>query len=251
MLRAPQWVAAGSAARVRVQVTWGQPSIAAVAVRVGLLIVVSGFGASGMFLAFAPGPGWLGASGGPSAGDLAWGCGVLAFALALAAAWRPEWAPWLALPYALAGGVFMGGLALTLETRYPGIALQSVALAMTVAAVALVAYVNGWVRATPHFQAAVYLATAGIALVYLVALVLQLAGLPLPWLGLKGTGAAVWHAFVALTAALNLVVDFSRVEALRSLPQPTYMQWALALGMMVTLVWMYVSVLRLLAAMRR
>jgi uncharacterized YccA/Bax inhibitor family protein len=216
-----------------------------------LLMLGAALSAGFMAWAFAPGAGWLAMPAGPTARDLALGSGVLAFALAFAAGWRPAWAPRVALPYALASGVFMGGLAVTLEARHPGIALQSVVLAITVAALTLAAYTAGWVRATPRFQAAVYLATAGIALVYLAALVLQLAGVPLPWLGLSGTGAVAWHAFVALTAALNLVVDFSRVEAARNRPQPAHMRWALALGVMVTLVWMYVSVLRLLAAVRR
>lgn len=216
-----------------------------------LLMLGAAVSAGFMFWAFAPGLGWMAESAGPAARDLALGSGVLAFALDFAAGWRPAWAPHVALPYALASGVFMGGLAVTLEARHPGIALQSVVLAITVAGLTLAAYAAGWVRATPRFQSAVYLAMAGIALVYLAALVLQLAGVSLPWLGLSGTGAAAWHAFVALTAALNLVVDFSRVEAARNRPQPRHTRWALALGVMVTLVWMYVSVLRLLAAVRR
>ena len=71
------------------------------------------------------------------------------------------------------------------------------------------------------------------------------------WLGQGGLGAALWYGFVATIAALNLVLDYERIDILRRVPQPDYVHWYAALGLMVTLVWLYISVLRLLASVRR
>lgn len=183
--------------------------------------------------------------------NFGFGAGVLAFSMAFVASLRPDWSPWLAPLYALASGVFMAGLARALELRFPGIALQSLLITLGVLAVMLGLYARRWLRATPRFRLAVYVATGVIATVYLLALLLSLAGWPLAWLGEASLGAALWHGFVAITAALNLVLDFERIEALGQRPQPGYMRWYVTLGLLVTMVWLYVSILRLLASLRR
>jgi len=177
--------------------------------------------------------------------------GVLAFSLAFVASLKPQWSLWLAPLYAIASGLFVVGLASALDVRFPGIALQSAAITLAVFGVMLVLYAGRWLRATPRFRLAVYAATVGIALVYLLALLASVSGWPLVWLGEQGNGVVLWHAFVALTAALNLVLDFERIERLSRQSPPDYMIWYTALGLLVTLVWMYVSILRLLASLRR
>ena len=177
--------------------------------------------------------------------------GVFAFSMALVASLKPQWSSWIAPLYALAGGLFMAGLARALEVRFPGIAMQTLAISAGVFLVMLALYLTGLLRATPRFRLVVYVATAGIAVVYLLALLLSLVGLPLAWLGQGGLGAALWYGFVATVAALNLVLDYERIDSLRRSPQPDYVHWYVALGLMVTLVWLYISVLRLLASVRR
>jgi uncharacterized YccA/Bax inhibitor family protein len=183
--------------------------------------------------------------------NFGFGAGVFAFSMALIASVRPQWSSWLAPLYSIAGGLFMAGLARALEVRFPGIAMQTLAISAGVFVVMLLLYVTGLLRATPRFRLVVYVATAGIAMVYLLALLLSLAGLPLAWLGQGGLGAALWYGFVATIAALNLVLDYERIDNLRRVPQPDYVHWYAALGLMVTLVWLYISVLRLLASVRR
>jgi uncharacterized YccA/Bax inhibitor family protein len=179
------------------------------------------------------------------------GCGVLAFALAWVASTKPEWSPWLAPAYSLAAGGFVGGMGFALEARFPGIVWESLAVTVAVVAVMGLLYARGWLRATPRFKRAIFAATAGIALVYVVAAVLWLLGWqPRVWAA-GSVGEALWLGFVALVAALNLMVDFERIDALRKRRLPAYMTWYTAMGVAVTLVWLYVSVLRLLASVKR
>jgi len=88
----------------------------------------------------------------------------------------------LAALYAIAGGLFAGGLSLAFEARFPGIAVQTVLVTACVFATMLMLYSGGWLRATPRFRLVVYTATADIALAYLVAIVLSLLGMPIGWL---------------------------------------------------------------------
>ncbi|UOD51443.1 Bax inhibitor-1/YccA family protein [Orrella daihaiensis] len=183
--------------------------------------------------------------------NFGFGAGVVAFSFAFIASLKPQLSTWLAPLYAVAGGLFMGGLAFAFEARYPGIALQTVLATACVFVVMLALYLAGWLRATPRFRLAVYVATAGIALAYLVAIVLSLLGMPVGWLREGSWGAVLWFGFVSLTAALNLVLDFERIDNLRRQPQPDYINWYVAMGLMVTLVWLYISILRLIANLRR
>ena len=185
--------------------------------------------------------------------------GVLAFSMDFAAALNPHWAPGLAPSYALEVGVFVAGLARALEFRFQGIVFQSAAITL---AVLLLLYQRGWLRAMPRLLLAVYTATGAIALVYLLAMLVALW-----WYSISCSTdggwcavlvccavlccAVLWFAFVAITAALNLVLDFERIHQTMQRPLPAYMVWYLALGLMVSLVWLYVSFLRLLASVRR
>lgn len=183
--------------------------------------------------------------------NFGFGAGVLAFGLAFIASFRPQFSIWLAPLYDVAGGLFIGGLAFAFEQQYPGIALQNVLVTACVFASILMLYSGGWLRATPRFQLVVYVATAGIALTYLVAIVLSLLGMPMVWLQQGSWGAILWFGFVSVTAALNLVLDFERIDNLRRQSQPDYIHWYVAMGLMVTLVWLYISILRLIANVRR
>ena len=207
------------------------------------LLLLSALSGYSIWLMFADNP--------TLARNFGFGAGVVAFSLAFIASFKPELSKWLAPLYAVAGGLFMGGLAYSFEATYPGIALQTVLVTACVFLVMLALYLAGWLRATPRFQLAVYVATAGIALAYLVAIVAGLLGFPIQWLKEGSWGAILWFGFVSLTAALNLVLDFERIDRLRAQPQPYYIQWYAALGLMVTLVWLYISILRLLANIRR
>lgn len=223
--------------------------------RTASLVVPKVIGATVLLLVLSVAAGlaiwWLFPDDPSLACNFGFGAGVVAFSFAFIASFKPQFSPWPAPLYAIAGGLFMGGLAFAFEQRYPGIALQTVLVTACVFVSMLVLYSGGWLRATPRFRLVVYVATAGIALTYLAAIVLSLLGMQIVWLEEGSWGAILWFGFVSLTAALNLVLDFERIDNLRRQAQPDYIHWYVALGLMVTLVWLYISILRLIANVRR
>jgi uncharacterized YccA/Bax inhibitor family protein len=160
---------------------------------------------------------------------------------------KQTWAPVTAPIYAACEGLVLGGLSLTFNRAYPGIVLQAVMLTGATLAAMLGAYTMGYLRATESFKRGVFAATAGIALFYFVSMILSFfhVGNPLmygnSWLSI---GISL---VVVVVAALNLVVDFDTIEQGAAAGAPKYMEWYSAFGLMVTLVWLYLEILRLLA----
>jgi len=160
-------------------------------------------------------------------------------------------APVTAPVYALCEGLALGGVSALLERTYPGIAIQALGLTLGVTAVMLVLYTSGALRATPKFTIGVVAATGGIFLVYLADMILRLFGRQVPLLNSSGPWGIGLSFLIVIIAALNLILDFDFVETGVHAGAPKYMEWYGAFGIMVTLVWMYVEILRLLAKMRR
>lgn len=186
-----------------------------------------------------------------TARNIGFGAGVLGFSLVLLTALYRTIAPLTAPLYAMTGGLFMTGLALGFEARYPGIAVQSIFLTLAVFSVMLLIYTTRMITVNQRFIAAVYAITTAIALAYLLSFLLLLLDISIPWLHGAGTGGILWYSFIVIIAALNLLIDFERIERLENRPHPHYMPWLVGLGLMVTLVWLYISILRLLARLRR
>jgi len=138
-----------------------------------------------------------------------------------------------------------------LELRYPGVAMQAVGLTFGTLFALLIAYRSGVIRATDNFKLGVVAATGGIALFYLVTMVLSLFGLHL-FGSVFGAGpiGIGFSVFVVIIAALNLVLDFDFIEAGARSGAPKYMEWYGAFGLMVTLIWLYFEILRLLVKLR-
>ena len=172
--------------------------------------------------------------------------------LALIISFKPTTAPYLAVPYALLEGLAIGGLSAMLESRYPGIAIQAVGLTFGVFAVMLVAYRTGLIRATERFRAVVLAATGGIALVYVVTIVLSFFHVQTPVFSLTDSSTlSIGISLVIVgVAALNLILDFDIIETGVARGAPRYMEWYCGFGLLVTLVWLYMEILRLLAKMR-
>ena len=171
--------------------------------------------------------------------------------LALIISFRQTLAPYLALPYAALEGLAVGGLSALLERRYPGIAIQAVGLTFGVLAVLLVAYRTGLIRVTERFRAIVIAATGAIALVYLVSMVLGFFHVNVPVLNSGSPLSIVLSLVIIGIAAMNLLLDFDLIESGVAGGAPRYMEWYAAFGLMVTLVWLYMEILRLLANSRR
>lgn len=173
------------------------------------------------------------------------------FVLALIITFKKTSAPYLAPIYALLEGLALGGLSLTFEARYPGIVMQAVGLTFAVFSALLLAYKSRLIHASENFKLGVAAATGGIAIFYLVGFVLSLFGV---------TAVSSLHSVentsmlsigislvVVVVAALNLVMDFDFIESGERQRAPKYMEWYGAFGLVVTLVWLYIEMLRLLA----
>lgn len=172
------------------------------------------------------------------------------FILALITVFKQQWAPITAPLYALLEGLFIGGLSALAELRFPGIVIQAVGLTFGTCLALLIAYTSGLVKATENFKLGVMAATGGIALVYLVSIVLGLFGVRIPLIHDSGWVGIGFSIFVVIVAALNLVLDFDFIEKGAEQGAPKHMEWYGAFALMVTLVWLYIEILRLLSKLR-
>lgn len=172
------------------------------------------------------------------------------FVVALATIFKKQWAPFTAPLYALLEGLFLGGVSASLEVRFPGIAMQAVALTFGTLFALLLAYRSGLIPVTAKFRLGLVTATGGIAVFYLITLVLGFFGVHFNSIygaGLVGIGFSV---FVVIVAALNLVLDFDLIETGARMGAPKYMEWYGAFALMVTLVWLYLEIINLLSKLR-
>jgi uncharacterized YccA/Bax inhibitor family protein len=171
--------------------------------------------------------------------------------MALIMSFKPDLAPYLAIPYAGLEGLAIGGVSALLESRTHGIAIQAVGLTFAVFAVMLVAYKLGIIRATERFRAIVIGATGAIALFYLVTMALSLFHVNVPILNSSSPLGIGLSLVIVGVAALNLILDFDFIESGAAAGAPRYMEWYGAFALLVTLVWLYMEILRLLANTRR
>ncbi len=169
------------------------------------------------------------------------------FVLALIISFVPKSAPYLAPIYAVAEGLFLGALSANYESLYYGITLQAALLTMCVFLGMLLAYKTGLIKASPGFRRGIIAATAGVALVYLLSFVLGLFGVTVPYLHDStpiGIGISI---VIIIIAALNFVLDFNFIEEGAHQGAPKYMEWYGSFGLLVTLVWLYIEIIRLLS----
>lgn len=194
---------------------------------------------------------WLSNTQSPAAA-MPWMIGGLIAGLvfAIATIFKKEWSPITAPLYALAEGLALGGISASLEKAYSGIAIQALGLTFGVTLVMLMLYTSRILRATPKFTMGVIAATGAIFLVYVVDIVLRFFGHQVPLLNSSGPWGIGISVVIVIVAALNLILDFGFVETGVHAGAPKYMEWYGAFGIMVTLVWMYIEMLRLLAKMR-
>ncbi len=172
------------------------------------------------------------------------------FVLAIATAFKKEWAPYTSIPYALCEGLFLGAISAMLEVQFPGIVIQSAGLTFATLFCLLLAYQSGWIRVTDTFRLGIFAATGGIALVYFVSIILSFFGVSIPFIYGNGAVSILFSLFVVGIAALNLVLDFDFIEQGARRGAPKYMEWYGAFALMVTLVWLYIEILRLLSKLR-
>ena len=180
---------------------------------------------------------WVGAIGG--------------FVVALVTIFKKTWSPYTAPVYAVLEGLFLGAVSAMFELRFPGIVMQAVGLTFGTLAALLLAYRSGLIKATENFKLGVVAATGGIALLYLVQLGLGLFGFKgMSFIHDSSLIGIAFSGFVVVIAALNLVLDFDFIEQGVEQGAPKYMEWYAAFGLLVTLVWLYLELLRLLSKLQ-
>jgi uncharacterized YccA/Bax inhibitor family protein len=172
------------------------------------------------------------------------------FVLGLVIIFKKTWAPYLAWLYAVLEGLCLGGISALMDYSYPGIAFEAFVLTMAIFGVLLTIYALRIIRPSENFKLIVASATGGIAVYYLISLGLSFFRIRAPliydtsWLGIG------FSLLVVVVASLNLVVDFDFIEQGAANHAPKYMEWYAAFGLLVTLVWLYIELLRLLAKLR-
>ena len=176
----------------------------------------------------------------------------LGFVLALVTIFKKEWSPVTAPAYALLEGLALGGVSAAAEMRYPGIGIQAVCLTFGTLFTFLFLYRTGVIKVTQKLRLGIVAATCGIAALYLVELVLGFFRGGVHFAAINGSGAMgiAFSVVVVAIAALNLVLDFDFIEQGVSVGAPKYMEWYGAFGIMVTLIWLYLEILRLLSKSR-
>ena len=175
--------------------------------------------------------------------------GIGGFIFAMVTVFKKEWAPVTAPIYALLEGMVLGGLSAITEIRYPGIAIQAVSLTFGTLFVLLILYSSRIIKVTEKFRLGVFAATGGIMVFYLLQMVLGFFGVHFYTLNGSGMLSIGISVFICAIAALNLVLDFDFIERGVNYGAPKYMEWYGAFGIMVTLVWLYLEILRLLSKM--
>ena len=170
--------------------------------------------------------------------------------VALVTVFRKQWAMITAPLYALLEGLVLGGVSALFEAQYPGIVMQAVALTFGVLLCLLLVYRSGLIEVTQNFRLGVAAATGGIFLVYMASFVLGFFGVNMPFIHENGIIGIGFSLFVVVIASLNLVLDFDFIEQGAEHGAPKFMEWYAAFGLMVTLIWLYLEILRLLAKLR-
>ncbi len=169
---------------------------------------------------------------------------------ALVTVFKKEWAAFTAPIYALLEGLAIGGISAIFENRFPGIVMQAVGLTFGVLFSLLFAYRSGLIKVTENFRLGVVAATGGIFLVYMANFVLGFFGVNMPFIHSSGIFGILFSLVVVVIASLNLVLDFDFIEKGAEHGAPKYMEWYGAFGLMVTLIWLYLELLRLLSKLR-
>ncbi len=169
---------------------------------------------------------------------------------ALITVFKRTWAPITTPAYAVLEGLALGGISAMFEAKYPGIVSQAVFLTFGTLGGLLLAYRSGLIKATENFKLGIVAATGGIFFVYMIGFILSLFGSGIPLIHSSGTFGILFSVFVVVIAALNLVLDFDFIEEGAEQGAPKYMEWYAAFGLMVTLIWLYLEILRLLAKLQ-
>lgn len=172
--------------------------------------------------------------------------------LCFATAFKPNWSPVTAPLYAACEGVLLGAVSVYFERSYPGIVVQAVGLTFATMFAMLMAYRTGWIQATEGFRRGLMIAMIALMVFYGIVWIASLFGVHPP--GFINGGGALgigFSLFVVGLAALNFILDFDFIERASQEGLEKYMEWYGAFALMVTLIWLYMEILRLLSKINR
>ena len=173
--------------------------------------------------------------------------GIGGFIVAMITIFKRHLSPITVPIYAALEGLMLGGVSMMFEQLYPGIVSQAIFLTFGILASLLIAYKSGFIKPTENFKLGVAAATGGIAIIYMISWVMSFWGGSIPLIHSSSTFGILFSVGVIIIAALNLVLDFDFIEQGAQMGAPKYMEWYGAFGLMVTLIWLYLEILRLLA----
>ena len=181
--------------------------------------------------------------------DFIWIGFIGGFIAAIVTVFKKDWAPYTVPAYAVLEGLALGGISAIYDHMYTGIVQQAIFLTFGIFAALLFAYKTRIIKATENFKLGIFAATAGIGIVYLISFVMSLFGSGLSIMSVQHASmmSIGFSVFVVIIASLNLVLDFDFIEEASDMGLPKYMEWYGAFGLLVTLVWLYLEILRLLA----
>ena len=177
------------------------------------------------------------------------GSGILSFTITFFIYQKPGLAPLLAPLYAIIAGIFISGLSFVAEQKFPGIALLTVEITLLTFGVVYLGYNLDIIKVTSKFKTIVYSMIGVIVSLYLLSFILTLFEIQIPLIHNAGVGGALWACFIMITASLHLAIDIDKVE--RNHSPYGYINWSLAVGLMVSLIWLYISTLRFLLTVNK
>ena len=173
------------------------------------------------------------------------------FVIALGITFKPNWAAYLAPAYGLLQGLFIGGISAIMnklfEAKYPGLVMQAVGLTFGVALAMFLLYNFRIIKATEKFKSVIIASTLGIGIFYLITMVLNMFGVNVSFMHDSSLLSIGISLFVVGIAAMNLILDFDMIEQGAERGAPKFMEWYGAFGLLVTIVWLYIEMLKLLS----
>ena len=172
------------------------------------------------------------------------------FILAMVTIFKPQYGHITVPMYAVVEGIFLGVISMIFEQMDPGIVIQAIFLTFGTLGALLLAYKSGLIEATENFKLGVVAATGGIAILYVINMIMSFFGSGIGVIHSNGMMGILFSGFVVVIAALNLVLDFDFIEEGVEMGAPKYMEWYGAFGLLVTLIWLYLEILRLLAKLQ-
>jgi uncharacterized YccA/Bax inhibitor family protein len=194
---------------------------------------------------------WKEFADGGNVQPLIWTGAIGGLVVALIITFKKQWAPYLAPAYALLEGLFVGAISAyfnyVFAEKAPFIIITAVGLTFGTAIAMYLLYAARIIRATQKFKAIIFTATVGIAIFYLITMVMRMFGMDVPFIHEGSTFGIIFSLFVVAIAALNLILDFDMIEQGAEAGAPKYMEWYGAFGLLVTIVWLYLEILRLLS----